>query len=316
MLVCIAVFIWIIAVSASDAGDDLITTVDTVGEIFESESEASNTEGVSEEITEEITEIVEDTACADTFCEETELAESETLTPIPEVVEVDLSLAERGDGYIINYTDKIVDIAGLLDRGFVDSEERNSSAPVVMILHTHTSEGYYKGKNEFLDGVISVGEVLSARLNALGLTALHCTVIHDGGESNAYISARETIEMMLKVYPTIKYVIDLHRIELDTGGVPIKTLSSEGLAQIRLTVSASGDGWQENLSLALSLRQKLNDNDARLCMPPVLSSSRYNSDLSLYYLMVDIGATGNTVKEARNSAKKLARAIYDTVAEK
>jgi stage II sporulation protein P len=93
-----------------------------------------------------------------------------------------------------------------------------------MILHTHTSEAYAGVRSEYLDGVISVGDALTQRLNVLGLTAIHCTVIHDGGEGNAYISARETIEMMLRVYPSIKYVIDLHRMELEYDGVPIKTV--------------------------------------------------------------------------------------------
>ena len=297
----------------------------------ENETEPSMTGGVASPDTENTTDLATETE-SDTDSErQTEMNEETTLEkienkteqesetarePSVEVIESDLSLAERGDSYIVNYTDKAVEIAELIDRGFVDLEESNSSAPIIMILHTHTSEGYYGGKNEYLEGVISVGDALSQKLNALGLTTLHCTVIHDGGEGNAYLYARETIETMLKIYPSIKYVIDLHRMELDADGIPIKTLSNEGLAQIRLTVSADSEGWQENLSLALELRQRLNEGGTRLCMPPTLSPSRYNSDLSLYYLMVDVGATGNTSKEAMLASEKLAVAICDTVIRK
>jgi len=277
----------------------------------------------SESENEEKTEAEDDTASESSDIIETDATESEgesepTVSVLPDVIETDLSQAERGDGYIINYTDKAVDIAGLLDRGFVDVEMPNGVSPIVMILHTHTSEEYFGGDNPYLDGVVAIGDRLSRKLNELGLTSLHCTVINDDGENNAYLNARETIETMLRIYPGIKYVIDLHRLELESGGIPIKTVSArgDGAAQIRLTVSADGEGWQENLSLALSLRKKLNENGDRISMPLVLSPSRYNSDLTRYYIMADIGAVGNTAAEAGAASDRLARALADVILEK
>ncbi len=310
---CALLLIWALSVSA---GGDEENTEPPATERLTSPEREEVTEPPAEIESETESELQAETS-EETALEDTERETEETVpTPVAEFVESDLSLAERGDSYIVNYTDRAVEIAELLDRGFLGSEERGSSAPLVMILHTHTSEGYHGGKSEYLDGVISVGDALSRKLNSLGLTTLHCTVIHDGGEGNAYLYARETIETMLKIYPSIKYVIDLHRMELDVGGIPVKTLSEEGLAQIRLTVSADGEGWQESLSLALSIRQRLNEDGARLCMPPTLSPSRYNSDLSCYYLMVDVGATGNTSREATLAAERLAAAIFDVVIRK
>lgn len=323
MLVCIALVVWAVAASASGESEstETIPTETITEKASEEVSEEGNaqltdTESVTEYEageTQSESELIEN---SDTEESEREGESEKETQPLDEVIESDMSLAERGDAYIVNYTDKAVDISGLLDRGFAGSVEKNGITPAVMILHTHTSESYYNSENEYLDGVISVGDALTRRLNSLGLTTLHCTVIHDGGESNAYVSARETIETMLKIYPTIKYVIDLHRMELESGDIPIKTISPEGLAQMRLTVSADSLGWQENMSLALSLRRSLNEGGARLCLPPVLSSSRYNSDLAQYYLMVDIGATGNTLDEAILAAERLARALYNTVIKK
>ena len=321
MLICIALVVWAVAASASDednSADSFPTESVSEGESGENATQQTETERATsnsetETQRESETRINTETEESETGGEvETEV---ETKPPI-DVIESDLSLAERGDAYIVNYTDKAVDITGLLDRGFTDTIEKNSPAPVVMILHTHTSESYYNSKSEYLDGVISVGDALTRRLNSLGVTTLHCTVIHDGGEKNAYISARETIETMLKIYPSIEYVIDLHRMELETDGYPIKTVSGQGMAQVRLTVSADSAGWQENMSLALSLRRRLNEGETRLCLPPVLSSSRYNSDLAPYYLMVDIGAKGNTLNEALLAAERLARAIGEAIVKK
>lgn len=310
ILICIIAFACIMAISASEGGDEDGTTEPLYGLGATEAPDVQGTESQGEWLGEATEEISAEES-------ETEAAETESLEPpLVEFVESDLSLAERGDSYIINYTDRAVEISELLDRGFVDCEEPGGVAPSVMILHTHTSEAYLGSRSEYLDGVISVGDALSRKLNALGLSTLHCTVIHDGGEGNAYIAARETIQTMLKVYPSIKYVIDLHRMELEADGIPVKTLSNGGGAQIRLTVSADGEGWQEDLSLALSLRQRLNAEDARICMPPTLSPSRYNSDLSAYYLMVDVGATGNTVREAVIAAERFAVALCDTILKK
>lgn len=306
-LFCLIAFVCVVAISASGGGGEEGTTEPLYGFGAPEAPDMQQTESYSESSSETAEGI--STVETETEVEETESPE----LPVPEFVESDLSFAERGDSYIINYTDRAVEISELLDRGFVDSEVPGGAAPSVMILHTHTSESYLGSTSEYLDGVISVGDALSRKLNSLGLTTLHCTVIHDGGEGNAYIAARETIETMLRVYPSIKYVIDLHRIELELDGLPVKTLSSAGAAQIRLTVSADGEGWQESLSLALSLRQRLNVGDARICMPPTLSPSRYNSDLSPYYLMVDVGATGNTAREAILAAERLAQALCDTI---
>ncbi len=235
-----------------------------------------------------------------------------------EICELDMSEAEKGDGYAVSYTDKLYDAAGLLDRGFPEKEQAGASAPVILVLHTHTSEEYTKSAAP-LNGVAAVGDALCSKLNLLGLGTVHCAVIHDGKSTNAYSEARETIKTMLKIYPSITYVIDLHRMELAIDGQTVKTVSgcTDGAAQIRLTVSAdAGLDWQESLSLALELRQSLNRGGARICMPTVISQSRYNSDLARYYIMADIGASGNTVSEAKAAAVRLAQALADVLLKK
>ncbi len=249
----------------------------------------------------------------------TEQDESEWMTdPEIEIVELDLSRAEEGENTVVNYSDKVIDISGLGDRGFVYSEKKGSGAPLVMVIHTHTSEKYLGGDApSVFDSVVAVGDELNTRLNSFGLTSLHCTVIHDGDGTNAYLNARETIETMLRIYPSIKYVIDLHRLELEAERAIVKTWSgsSDGSAQIRLTVSSSCAGWQEDLSLALALRARLNRDGSRVCMPTVISPSRYNSDLSEFYIMADIGALGNSVREAKAAAVRLADAMCRIILE-
>ena len=248
---------------------------------------------------------------------ETESA-SESESEAPSVIEKDLSEAWRGENFIINFTDEVVDVDALLDRGFVGSEDRGAGAPVVMIIHTHTSEDYIGGGGFFKGplSVVSVGDVVTDELRRAGLSAIHCTVIHDSGNRNSYLEARETIETMLKIYPSIKYVIDLHRMVISENGIPIKTLSESGAAQLRLSVSAESGGvgdWRESLSLALSLRREMNSGGDGVCMPVILTGGGYNSDMSVYHLVAEVGTDQNSIEEAILAGRLLARAIAEVV---
>ena len=233
-------------------------------------------------------------------------------------VENDLSEAERGAGYIVNYSSRSYDIEGLLEMGFHAEYYPGSSAPIVLILHTHTSEGYADFDPDdpigiLTSSVVAVGDVLSSELNRLSIPAVHCTVIHDA-DGDPYANAAETIEMMLKIYPTVEYVIDLHRMELtDSQGNIVRTRSARNSAQIRLTVSTSGVLTRGALSLAMCLREELNGDGARVCMPTVLTDSEYNAASSLYYLKLDVGSIGNTSDEARAAAVMFAEALADII---
>ena len=251
-------------------------------------------------------------------------SESETITDRVEetsndTVTLDISDPSGSLGHVINFSDKEIDIDGLLDGGFMHTETRGDPAPLVMVIHTHTSEEYMKQEgNGFrgLDSVVSVGESINRTLNAAGLSAVHCTVIHDADDVNAYVSARETIKTMLQIYPSIKYIIDVHRMDREENGKAVKTLSGVDTAQMRITVSADGTtgrNWQDGLALAVALRQKLNADGKALCAPTVLSASRYNSDLCRYYLMLDVGARGNTTEEAMAAGEYFAGALLSVL---
>lgn len=233
----------------------------------------------------------------------------------------DISLIEKGECYVDNYTSKKLDVEGLLDRGFIYSEPTGSKAPVVMVIHTHTSEQYSmeEGSTGYkLNSVVAAGERIVTVLNARGLATVHCTVIHDGDEANAYLNARDTIKTMIEIYPSIKYVIDVHRMVVrDASGNELRTQTTQdGAAQMRLTVSADikrEGAWQDDVSLALTLRSKLNQDGQRACAPVVVSHGGYNGDICNFHIMVDIGSSSNTVDEAMRAADKLAIAFADVV---
>jgi stage II sporulation protein P len=210
--------------------------------------------------------------------------------------------------------------------------------PVVLVLHTHSSEGYLPQGCTYVEGcvgdatytkngeqnVISVGRVLVEVLNEKGITALHCTVMHDEPRlGGAYRRSAETVKRYLEQYPEIEYVIDLHRDSVTTAdGKIVRSLGrsedGEAVAQIMAVVGSDGNGtpcenWEGNLSLALRLRQLLNEGGGSICRPVTLRNSSYNQELSPYSLLLEIGTGGNSVKEAERAAKLVGEALVTLI---
>ena len=227
------------------------------------------------------------------------------------IVDRDLSKAEAGDGYMENYTSQLIDTEGLLVSGFGGGKYSYSALPEVLIIYSDTSSGYFDlNKDDPMDvminGIVAVGERLVFELDRYGIRAVNCTAIHGGD----YDEAAETVRSMLKIYPTVRFVIDLGLMDLrEEDGSLVRPLAADGSAQLRLTVSSFDKNMRESLALALELRRDLNGGGKRACMPVVLSDSRYSSGYSEYYLKIDVGTSVNGVHEALYAAEELARAF-------
>ena len=239
---------------------------------------------------------------------------------LTEIIVEDMSALELGGSYFVNYSSKSVDVEGLLAEGFGGDEYNYSREPAVMIVHSYTSTGYFDLNDEddvgiLKSGVVAMGARIVEELTLRGVPAVHVTAIHDGnGEDDPYGRTAETVEAMLDVYPSVRLVIDLGRMDVRDGdGRPIKLLSNHGEAQIRLTVSANSQEWQEDMALALELRSLLNNNEKRLCLPVTLSESTYSSGKSKYYLKVDIGTAFNSSNEAALASDALADALIEVM---
>ncbi len=246
----------------------------------------------------------------------------------------DLSYVERGSLYINNVTSYTVDASALLN---VDVSSTRTNEPLVLILHTHTSEGYWSGQSvesleqlgaatytrEEENSVIAVGCVLSETLQKNGITAIHCTVMHDDPTlGGSYERAAESIRFYLEQYPSIRYVIDLHRDAVTTDDEAyvraVTEVDGEAVAQVMCVVGSEGNGfacknWQDNLSLALQLRARLNAEEGRVCRPVYLRNATYNQELAPYSLLLEIGTGANGVTEAKRAAVLVGEALAELI---
>ena len=128
----------------------------------------------------------------------------------------------------------------------------------------------------------------------------------------------------LKKYPDIKIVLDLHRDAIaqnDTDKVKLTAdINGKKAAQIMI-ISGCDNGnfnmpdYWENLRFAAALADKLEELYPGLCRPILFDYRKYNMDLSPGLLLIEIGATGNTLSEAQYSAELLGNALSELFSE-
>ena len=280
------------------------------------------------------TQVLDETEAEHTTLLETE-REEETPLPTGTPIRTLTLSAGIGETYINNESIRLPNVDALLSYSL---SSPIGEEPLVLVLHTHTSEGYVaKGCTQIegtlgeatytgdsAESVVAVGKVLTAALRERGIGAIHCTTVHDGdGSRGSYERASESIRFFLSLYPSIKYVIDLHRDAIvDLDGAYVRCAVGEGeeaYAQVMAVVGSDGNGtqnenWEKNLALALQLRRALNADLSDLCRPPVLRNASYNQELAPYSLLLEVGTGANCVAEAERTAWLVGMALAEIIA--
>lgn len=206
--------------------------------------------------------------------------------------------------------------------------------PQVLIIHTHGTESYtmpvgeeYEATDAFrtLDlscNMIRIGDEIAQVLEAAGIGVIHDRTLYDyPGYSGSYERSRAGIESCLAEYPTISFVLDVHRDAVqDTEGNQYKLLCGEdsAAAQIEFVIGTDGGGlshdrWRENLKLACAVQETLYADYPTLMRPIVVRSSRYNQQLTTGSLLVEVGTAGNSLAEAVNAARLFAAGFAETL---
>ena len=224
--------------------------------------------------------------------------------------------------YIVNATTKMTeaefDVEYFIKK---DLSVEKSGEPQILIFHTHGSEGFSDsraGKTE--DTVVGAGTVLAEILEEkYGYRVLHDTTIFDrkNGMDNrnyAYNDALDHLEDLLKEYPSIEVIIDLHR---DAGEKRVVTINGKQTAKVMLFngLCRNTQGMlsylpNENLkdNLAFSFQMKLMGDEMYpgLMNRIFLRDYRYNMHLTERFLLIELGTEKNTVEEAKNAMEPLA----------
>ncbi|MBQ8683149.1 MAG: stage II sporulation protein P [Clostridia bacterium] len=236
----------------------------------------------------------------------------------------------------LNRSGTSVDIRAALNRT-LSVKWTDTDAPQVLILHTHTTEGYMQydagyynegDRNRTEDhsrNVCAAGEAIRLVLEQAGITAIHDTTVHDSPiYSGAYTRSAATAETYLKQYPSIRVVLDIHRdaiLQGDTTLVkPTAVVNGRKAAQMMLITGVVSTGalphpeWEQNLTFSTHLQQALGKLSPDLMRPLNTVASRYNQHLSTGWVLVEVGSEGNTVEEAVYAGQLLGQTLADLLA--
>ena len=158
---------------------------------------------------------------------------------------------------------------------------------------------------------------LAAELSSYGISVVHDRTLHDGESYNdAYENSLASIQSYLAKYPSIVYVLDLHRDAVqDANGTQYKLVTAEdpAAAQVSLIMGVAHDGWQDNLRLAIAVQEKLESQSPTLMRPITLLNYRYNQFAAPGSLLVEVGAAGNSLDEALRAARLFAKGFAETI---
>ncbi len=230
-------------------------------------------------------------------------------------------------GYNVNLNDYI---SKDYDIGNISKEE-----PLVLVVHTHGSESYLPSGYDFYspdedfrsteesETVVHIGELLCQELNSLGINTIHDKTMYDLTDfNNSYGYSRQGILKWLEKYPSIKFVIDVHRDSVfDSKGnnvKPLTQINGEDCAQLMIVVGTNAGNvyhpnWKENLTFATKLQNQMNVMYPTLARPINLRTAAFNQNLTKGSLLLEAGSCGNTVEEVENSIKLFAKAYSETI---
>ena len=236
-----------------------------------------------------------------------------------------------GNVYINNGSDAALD-ASMLGADYAAC--LGADEPQVLIIHTHGTESYTMPPGQEYDvsdtfrtldtncNMIRVGDEMARTLTECGISVVHDRSLYDyPSYSGAYNRSLASIERYLEKYPSISFVLDVHRDAVqDANGNQFKLLCGEdaGAAQLEFVIGSNGGGlshdlWRENLKLACAVQETLYKDYPTLMRPVTVRNSRYNQHMTTGSLLVEVGTAGNSLEEAINAARLFAAGFAKTL---
>lgn len=204
--------------------------------------------------------------------------------------------------------------------------------PKILIYHTHGSESFVDSRpGKVEDTIIGVGSYLTKILEEkYGIPVYHDKTLYDVIDGNldrskAYENAYANVTKILKEYPSIEVVIDLHRDGIDEENRLVTTVNGKQTAKIMFLNGVSrsningeiayldNPNKQANLAFSFQMylagKEKYGDYVRKI----YVRSLRYNLHLMPRAALIEVGAQNNTLEEEKNAMEPLADILYEVL---
>ncbi|AUW93194.1 hypothetical protein BXT84_03860 [Sulfobacillus thermotolerans] len=203
--------------------------------------------------------------------------------------------------------------------------------PIVGIYQTHSHESFWPSlpKNaptaystDWSKTVVQVGWWLAQDLHSQGVAVVQSRVDNmSQGLLPSYNESYHTAKRLLRWYPTVHILVDIHRSEKPLAETTAK-IHGVSTARILLIVGSNkllpNPYWHQNLELAIHVAHHL-----AAIAPGILEGDgidmvpyRYNQQLAPGDLLIEVGGQYNTLAQERYAVNDLARALALVVRDK
>lgn len=194
-----------------------------------------------------------------------------------------------------------------------------SSSPQVYIYNTHQTESYSMKTLEpynITPSVMMASYLMKEHFQKSGIeTIVEETNISDYMKeqgyqyAESYVASRTFVESILKKYPDLKLIIDLHRDAIPHDSSTI-TIGEKNYAKVLFIVGMNNPNYQANLSLAQSISDLINQSYPKLSRGIMSKSGSnvnglYNQDLNGNMILLELGANENTIDEVQNTVEAI-----------
>lgn|GEM_PF-4030900 len=203
--------------------------------------------------------------------------------------------------------------------------------PLVLIMHTHGSEGYADTDGHSKDtdkNVVAVGEALEEILQEMGIPVLHDERMYDvPSYTKSYNEAYQGIQDTLEQNPSIQIVMDIHRdaYTYDDGSLlrtadTLTGADGETLRTSRVMFLVGTNAgtlehptWRSHLAFAMALQTRMEDIVPGITRSVFLRRQRFNEHMTPGSLLVEIGSSGDTLEEAKAAVRVFGKALAEQI---
>ena len=196
----------------------------------------------------------------------------------------------------------------------------------VLIVHTHTSEGYSDSPDarstDNTRNVVAIGEIVKERLQLQGINVIHDTTQNDYPAYNgSYNKALGVIKRNCAENPDIQVVLDIHRDYtsrnengVETQLIPVAEISGRKTSQVMLVVGTNNSGlthpeWKHNLAFAVKINEEMDKISESIMRPINVRKERFNQHMTKGSLIIEVGSASNSLSESKAAAELIGDAV-------
>lgn len=203
--------------------------------------------------------------------------------------------------------------------------------PLIGIYHTHSRESYlpefpnYKRLKpddahtyDLSKTVVRVGEELARTLNEkYGLGVVQSRYMNDReGKLGAYVRSLVTAQKLLKDYPTIRILLDIHR-DSQRRAVTTATIGGQPVARVMLVIGkyreAGEPSWEPNDAFAHEIVRVMDAKYPGLSRGIYYENYRFNQHLLPGSVILEVGGVDNTLEESLRAARLMADVLAEVI---